>query len=171
MSLKSWYKTKYPHSYNIDINFHLPLYEHIRRLNPETVFEFGCNVGKNLNMLRQYKTHGIDTSERAIKQGKKIFNLNIETGDEVTIGEMSERGERYDVVFTVSTLCHIEETDKLIKDLSSIATHLFMYETKCKGWRFFDHDYPGDIILSRTPQTLKCKYNLYYVNNSCNNKL
>lgn len=116
------------------------LVQDILSYNPKSVLEFGCGVGKNLELLKwKVQDHlGIDISEKAVEIAKKK-NLNVICADETKLKTI----EDYDVVFTCSVLDHIEYIDNIVDDLKRIAnTAIVVAETNTKLMRFYyPHDY------------------------------
>lgn len=107
--------------------------------NPNSIFEFGCGVGKNLHLLRDKEHLGIDLSAKAIKIASKK-GLNVICGDEAALKTIGQ----FDVVFTCSVLDHIENIDSIIGDLNRIAnTAIVIAETntKLKHRFYYQHDY------------------------------
>jgi len=108
---------------------------------PKTVFEFGCNNGKNLELLESIdptiKVYGIDLSAKTLK------HKNTEVGDEETLKKM--KSESFDVVFTGSVLNHIPQNDvtKIIDNLKRIAKTCLISCEHCheSSPRWFIHDY------------------------------
>lgn len=111
------------------------------RFNPKSVFEFGCNNGKNLSLLPKSVTHlGIDINPTVIEKYRKT-GLNLLCGDESFLRNMG--GDSFDVVFTCSVLNHIEDVDDIVKELKRIAKKgLICVEcSHARHWRWFTHDY------------------------------
>ena len=113
--------------------------------NPKSVLEFGCNNGKNLEMLRNYDQemdlHGIDLSVKAVQKARaKGFNVNI--GNEKALNNIADKF--VDVSFTISVLDHVPgNIDELIVNLKRISRKaIFCTETNdIKGEFYFAHDY------------------------------
>lgn len=121
------------------------LAKEILSYNPKTVFEFGCGVGKNLNLLgqmSQYSTtvEGIDISPEAVKIARESF-LNVNLGTEEQLKEV----KNHDVAFTCSVLDHIRDIDSVIIELKRIASKaVILLETNDVPAKFYyPHDYEG----------------------------
>lgn len=76
-------------------------------LKPKSVFEFGCNNGKNLAVIQltfpKVVTYGIDIAADNLK------NPLTTVGDEITLANMDTKS--FDVSFTCSVLNHIPEAN------------------------------------------------------------
>lgn len=94
----------------------------------KSIFEFGCNVGRNLNCLRRdipgIDLFGIDINKDAIRLGKEKYNLPLKIGSEEQLSSMKD-GE-YDAVFTVSVLDHLPDMEKILVELLRISKHYFI---------------------------------------------
>jgi 2-polyprenyl-3-methyl-5-hydroxy-6-metoxy-1,4-benzoquinol methylase len=108
--------------------------------NPKSVFEFGCGVGRILELLKnKVESHyGIDISKKAVAIATKK-NLNIEWGDETKLGTI----KKHDVVFTCSVLDHIEDIEDIVNELKRIANiAIVIAETNTVVGKFYyPHDY------------------------------
>ena len=113
----------------------------IIKFEPKSVFEFGCNNGKNLTLLPKSVTHlGIDINKAVIHKYRKT-GLNLLCGDESLLTNMGDNS--YDVTFTCSVLNHIEKIDDIVKELKRIAKKGLVC-VECnheKHWRWFRHNY------------------------------
>lgn len=116
------------------------LVQDILSYNPKSVLEFGCGIGKNLELLKwKVKDHlGIDISEKAVEIAKEK-KLNVIWSDEAKLKTISN----YDVVFTCSVLDHIEYIDDIVNDLKRISNiAIVIAETNTRVGRFYyPHDY------------------------------
>lgn len=115
--------------------------EIIWRFNPKSVFEFGCNNGKNLSLLPKSVTHlGIDVNWLVIEKHKKT-GLDLLHGDESFLRNMGD--DSFDVSFTCSVLNHIEYIDDIVRDLKRISRKgvVCMESDSTRNWRWFPHDY------------------------------
>tara|TARA_Y100001933_G_C18604459_1_gene399433 strand:+ start:137 stop:571 length:435 start_codon:yes stop_codon:yes gene_type:complete len=77
-------------------------------LQPKSIFEFGCNTGKNLIAARNKigltcSYLGIDINEASIN-ASKMADLNAAVGDENTLSLFPQN--HFDICFTVSVLDH-----------------------------------------------------------------
>jgi 2-polyprenyl-3-methyl-5-hydroxy-6-metoxy-1,4-benzoquinol methylase len=116
------------------------LIEDILSFHPKSVLEFGCGVGKNLELLGdKVDEHlGIDISATAVDIARKK-NLTVINGDERTLKTI----KNHDIVFTCSVLDHIEEIDNIVSEFKRIANlAIVIAETNTKVGRFYyPHDY------------------------------
>jgi len=122
-------------------------YKFIERLNGiQSVFEFGCNVGRHLLHFRKkgFVVFGIDLNATQIFEARFINKLNtVEVGDELSLKDIPDNA--FDLVFTNSVLCHIEEIDEIMKQLQRISRkHIVMVEANERQGKFWwPHDYIG----------------------------
>jgi SAM-dependent methyltransferase len=114
------------------------LIELINAEAPVHVFEFGCGTGKNLRALNCV-TCGMDISPAnimAAHYGNRLPFLIL--GNEYHLGHLG----RFDVAFTCSVLDHIEDIDRIIKELKRIGKTIFLAETNTVPAPFYyPHDY------------------------------
>jgi 2-polyprenyl-3-methyl-5-hydroxy-6-metoxy-1,4-benzoquinol methylase len=119
-----------------------------RSLHPESVFEFGCNVGMNLKEILPQNHYGIDINTQAISKGKEM-GLNIEVGDETTLDKIPSNS--YDLVLTSSVLDHIPQSafDDIFANLKRITKrYMVCFEAnEDSGIALFIHDYKDMKIL------------------------
>ncbi len=125
-------------------------YEFIKSLDVKTAFEFGCNIGRHLLKFRKMgiKPFGIDINSTSIFYARFLHKLeNVEVADELSLKDIPDNS--FDLVFTNSVLCHIQDIDGILKDLIRISKkHLMMVEAiKRQGVHWWRHDYPGEKIL------------------------
>lgn len=117
------------------------LAEVIRDYNPQSVFEFGAGIGKNLELLKPTIPHigGCDVSESAVEQAHKLARYYLEVGDESFLKIVTN----WDVVFTCSVLNHIPRIHEIIPEFKRIAKKaIVLAETQdTPNWNFFRHDY------------------------------
>lgn len=142
------------------------LYGFIAAQNPKTVFEFGANAGRHLRRLIDYlgvKAKGIDVSPDAVEAAKKMNNLDVELGDENYLVSVKEK---YDIVLTVSVLCHILDIGEIVAQLKRIGKMVIIVETNTLEEKFYyKHDYVSlgfTPVISEPSPTNKCLYTLYY---------
>lgn len=97
--------------------------ERILAHEPQAVFEFGCNVGRNLASLRDrapsIAVSGIDINPDAIEAGQAL-GLDVAVGDEQHLGSYDTN--QFDVVFTVSVLDHVPEPGPILQALCRVAS-------------------------------------------------
>lgn len=111
---------------------------YINSLTPESIFEFGCNQGKNLYWLEERgydKVYGIDIGN--------ISHPKTDWGDEKTLATIPDKS--FDISFTNSVLNHIplEEVVKIIYHLKRISNVVVLGESMMDidNERWFNHDY------------------------------
>lgn len=89
--------------------------------SPESVFEFGCNAGANLTLLREYaptlRSHGVDVNAEAVAYGRKN-GLDLEVGNETYLASLPDKA--FDVSFTVSVLDHVPAPEIALAQLLRI---------------------------------------------------
>jgi SAM-dependent methyltransferase len=111
----SWYRTYKPWAGYIK--------QIVADLQPSSVLEFGCNMGRNIGFLQKkfsdIRLSGIDINPKAIAIAKENPNLELYCGDEQTLFNFSE-GE-FDFVFTVSVLDHVANIDNVCNALMHCA--------------------------------------------------
>ncbi|HIP13447.1 MAG TPA: methyltransferase domain-containing protein [Arcobacter sp.] len=97
--------------------------EKVLKYNANTVFEFGCNVGKNLLEIQKsdsnIKVYGIDINCEAISYSKNKHNLNVSCLDEKIFDVIPD--DTYDVSYTVSVLDHVPYPEKILTQLLRIS--------------------------------------------------
>ena len=114
------------------------LLEYIDSLKPKTIFEFGCNQGKNLKWLEEHgyqDVYGIDIAN--------ISHPKTSVGDEVTLASLGNKS--CELAFTCSVLNHIplDTTKKIIDNLMRIAHTVILGEIthELDNPRWFKHNY------------------------------
>jgi len=137
-----------------------------KNLNPESVFEFGCNVGMNLKKISK-NHYGIDINKEAIEKGKDR-GLNVELGDENTLSQM--KSDSFDLVLTSSVLDHVvdDDFDHIFENLKRITKkYLVCLETNDEiDVNLFAHDYSlmkpmWTYFSSREKRGNGCNYTCY----------
>ena len=115
-------------------------------LKPKSVFEFGCNIGRNLlaikEALPEIELNGIDINKDAIEEGRKHTGLNLVVGDEQTLGYYPDRS--FDFVFTISVLDHMRNIEGVLDSLIRISRKNFFFlevtlPVEGKSVKHFDH--------------------------------
>ena len=100
----------------------------ISRLEPDSVFEFGSNTGRNLQLIKEFcksetlsipNLKGVDINRESITYGKRRWNLNLEVSDENYLYQRPDNSS--DVVFTISVLDHIPQISEVLAQLARIA--------------------------------------------------
>lgn len=137
MTAKAFYKNYLADNLVSDLS--LKLAELIKLEKPNSVFEFGCGTGKNLKLLDPIVTCGLDVSPQNVTvahyRNERSFAI---IGDETNLGHLAN----FDVAFTCSVLDHIEDINRIIKELKRIAPVIFLAETNdVPGEFYFPHDY------------------------------
>lgn len=140
--VKSWYRRHQPWA--------RLLAELARDLEPDSVLEFGCNVGRNLDAIAAARPGcrmvGLDINPEAIHIGRENSDLDLRLGDERSLDEFRE-GE-FDLVFTLSVLDHIPDISNVCRALARVAARcLFCLEVTLpvegKVLRHLDHHRGG----------------------------
>lgn len=135
---KSYYRSYIANSEVSALNEQLV--QDILSYNPKSVLEFGCGVGKNLELLKEKVDEhlGIDISAKAVEIARKK-NLNVINGDELKLKTI----KNHDIVFTCSVLDHIKDIDNIVSELKRAANlAIIIAETNTKVGRFYyPHDY------------------------------
>lgn len=114
----------------VDINYYKSvkpwttfMVSEILKFTPVSVFEFGCNAGKNLIALKESAGHifisGADINKEAIEYGVSHNNLSLICADETILKVMPDKA--FDVVFTVSVLDHVPDPKPLLANLARIS--------------------------------------------------
>lgn len=97
-------------------------------LGASSVLEFGCNAGRNLELLGQAaaaagapvpRRLGLDINAESIAVGVDEWGLDLRVGDELMVAEM-EPGS-WDLVFTVSVIDHIPHPRSALEALARAA--------------------------------------------------
>ncbi|RIV89750.1 class I SAM-dependent methyltransferase [Aurantiacibacter xanthus] len=109
-----YYKTKQPWSDFIA--------DRIAQLDPASVFEFGCNAGKNLAVISEKLPgtfiSGIDINEAAIAWGREQ-GLNLAVADERALEVLPDNA--FDVIYTVSVLDHLPDPETVFRSMIRVA--------------------------------------------------
>lgn len=121
------------------------LVDQIISLNPQSVIEFGCGTGKNLNLLRNERKDtrlfGLDISKKAIKIAQTKYHLDVVCATEDYLSGVPDKS--FDVGFTCSVLDHIEDIDGIVAELKRICMRgIVIAETNDVVAKFYyAHDY------------------------------
>lgn len=101
----------------------------LRKHIPEngSVIDVGCGVGRWCNIASKYaeKVVGIDYTESLIAEAKKRYqpeNIKFLVGD-VT---KDLQGEKFDLALLLHVIEHIEDADRILQDLKSIASKIIV---------------------------------------------
>lgn len=101
----------------------------IALLKPESVFEFGCNGGRNLDLVSKKSKlstiRGIDINEASVKYGIEQYGLDLRVGDEKALRDYADCC--WDLVFTVSVLDHIPAPMATCAELRRIAGRYLLF--------------------------------------------
>lgn len=96
--------------------------ERITAFQPNSVFEFGCNAGKNLAAVQSSAAGafvaGIDINKKAIDFGRGL-GRRMAVGSEQSLDTFPDRC--FDIVFTVSVLDHLPHPEKPLANLLRMA--------------------------------------------------
>lgn len=116
----------------------------VARHKPDSILEFGCNSGPNLEVLaRRFPTArliGIDISARAVEAGRGrllergLANVRLEQGSVSSLGAFPDRS--VDVVFTDAVVLYIgpDLIDRLVAELLRIGAKAVIFnEWHAKG--------------------------------------
>jgi SAM-dependent methyltransferase len=117
-----------------------PFYAHtlstvVSLLNPTSVFEFGCNAGRNLKLIAEkvpdgVPVAGVDINEKSIRYGIEHHGLDLHVGDETALRDYPD--SRWDLVFTVSVLDHIPDCRETCRELRRIASRYVVLCEPCR---------------------------------------
>ena len=124
-------------------------------LQPDSVFEFGCNAGRNLGLLRDRavpapsRVQGCDINKESVAYGKEEYGLDLHVGDETFLASLDS--DAFDLVFTVSVLDHMPNYPDALVELARIARkHLLLFEPtridpsqESSKAEAFENDSPG----------------------------
>lgn len=110
---------------------------------PKNALEFGCNNGKNIQRLKDLWPYvdivGIDVSRNAVQKAISK-GLCVGLGDELFFNDKAD--DIFDMIFTISVLCHIPDIDNLITQMQRCSKRIIIAETNERLGRFyFSHDY------------------------------
>ena len=103
----------------------------IASMQPRTILEFGCNAGRNLNLLRSKAPEavltGVDVNPKAAEQAKNLHGLDVTIADEGWIQRQAT--DAFDVSFTVSVIDHMPYPETVLRELLRITKHyLVLFE-------------------------------------------
>lgn len=100
---------------------------YIAELQPNTVLEFGCNVGRHMRAVQaampNADVYGIDITLPAVQQARRD-GLHVWLGDEHTLALLGQ----VDVAYTVSVIDHLPEPQLALEELDRVAEHLVLVE-------------------------------------------
>jgi len=127
---KLYYRTKYHKQLNLSKS-NIKLYNQIIDLDIQTIFEFGCNIGRHLSILKNfgYSVKGMDINSTFIQQAVNDYGLDAITGDETKLKNIYSGS--FDLCFTNSVICHMpkDEAEVAIKELKRISKrYIILFE-------------------------------------------
>lgn len=136
--VRSWYEKPKPWAKHVaDI---------ARTLEPASILEFGCNIGRNLSaiatVLPECSVTGFDINSDAIAAGREATGFDLRLGDERSVADLG--AEVFDFVFTVSVLDHVVDARSIATTLIRSARCYVLFIEVClpvegKVVRHFDH--------------------------------
>lgn len=103
----------------------------IASMRPGTVLEFGCNAGRNLDLIRERSPEtqlfGVDVNQKSIERGRELYGLDLRVADESWLAEQPENC--FDVSLTVSAIDHMPYPETVLRDLLRVTRHyLVLFE-------------------------------------------
>lgn len=103
----------------------------IYSLRPDSVLEFGCNAGRNLDQIRRRlpnaRLTGVDINPDAVKLARDLFELQVITGDETWLCQ--QKDDAFDVSFTISVIDHIPFPEPILRQLLRVTRcYLVLFE-------------------------------------------
>lgn len=131
--------------------FLLAIIEKYLTNSSSSILELGCNVGRNLNILREKYSNlaGIEISSNALKLGWKeypslyqecvFYNSSIED----QLSQFKEEGQEFDLIFSMAVLQHIHYDSDFILDRIAELTNLVIVveDENCISERHFPRNY------------------------------
>lgn len=147
MSAKQYYAnpdTLFPYAL-YPINYEVA--KSVLKMTQYSCFEFGCHDGRNLDLIKFFhpsmEVAGMDINAAALNAGRIGFGLtDLRLGDEKTLNEIGNY--LYDVVFTSSVLCHIDEgVGDILRQMIRISRNgtLLVETQEPVGAYYYQHDY------------------------------
>ena len=107
----------------------------IASARPASVLEFGCNAGRNLDLLRGLlpaaRLKGLDLNANMIERGRARYGLDLRVGNEAALAALPDASQ--DVVFTVSVVDHIPYPEFTLRHLLRVARHYLVLFEICNG--------------------------------------
>lgn len=103
----------------------------IYSLRPNSVLEFGCSAGRNLDQIRRRlptaAITGVDINPDAVKLARELFGLQVITADETWLCQ--QKDDAFDVSFTISVIDHIPFAETVLRQLLRITRdYLVLFE-------------------------------------------
>ena len=153
MKSAEFYKERHHPQYRLS-EANIRLYNLILDLDVNTIFEFGCGIGRHLHRLGEfgYKCTGVDISPKCVKEARKS-GLNVRIANESKL----HRYKEYDLVFTNSVLCHMEDVTEALEQLKRMAKkYLVLVECVNKNNdHWYIHDYGIKELMTIPPHLTK----------------
>lgn len=125
------------------------LISNINQLNPQSILELGCGIGKITEFLSQNtsaKILGIDFADKMITVAKirhlDKLNLDFKTGD---FNDLPKELGQHDLILAIDTLCFAENLNKTILNLRSHLTN--------QGTILIFHSYRNKNLGASSPLT------------------
>jgi len=109
----------------------------IEKMNPKTVFEFGCGEGLFLEQLKERKIIfseliGLDLREDALQYARTL-HPNYEFINEDVMAWKSKR-ENYDLVIASQVLEHLNKPDKFLERLTMLSNRYLLLTVPWEPW-------------------------------------
>lgn len=110
----------------------LELAKIIEKSQPKSVFEFGCNAGKNLKFISENientSVFGVDINLEAVLYARNQ-GVNVALGDQFLLNMLPD--DYFDISFTVSVLDHLADPLDTIKNLIRLSKVGVVF---CEPW-------------------------------------
>lgn len=144
-----WSKHGVRKSYTSDQHWRGFMAGRILATEPDSVVEFGCNVGRNLLAIRERAPAvdllGIDVNAEAVAFGRRKWKLPLLVGDERVLATYPD--DAFDVLFTVSVVDHLADPDPMLATAARVAKRLFLLEP----WLGREGKVRTDVIKQTSP--------------------
>lgn len=147
--------------------------QEILKLKPNSVLEFGCNVGRNLAALRECEPRltlrGVDINAEAVAFGRQERGLDLSQADETFL--QGQPNDAFDVVFTVSVLDHLPNPKPILAEMvrvARIAVLLLEPNLGEEGKVFKNAQSAGEIAPEATPYSYSWDYSRLAVDMAVN---
>jgi glycosyltransferase involved in cell wall biosynthesis/SAM-dependent methyltransferase len=134
---KAYWKSEgvHPSSYEFTPHYVAAISEIINSIKAESIFEFGCGSGRNLDALSKVVANryayfkGVDINEHLVSYGRDRFGVDVSLGDETYLGDIEDKS--YDVVFTISVLDHIPDPKSVLNNIARICKGVCIFIEPC----------------------------------------
>lgn len=145
----------------------------IASMKPATVLEFGCNAGRNLDLLRRRlpgaKLCGVDVNPMHVEKGRNMFGLDLRVADEQWLTQQPT--DAFDLALTVSVIDHIPYPETILRELlRTTKHHLVLFELAYDRVGKATHN----LLLDDATATLRPTYRYSYIHDyryECERKL